>query len=231
MNVYMTGGSGLLGTEIRKHDPTVIAPPESDVDITDIDALERSVVTFGPDMILHCAAATKPPEHNNDPLLGLRVNIIGTANVAQVCAKHRIRLIFTSSDYVYSGPGPHREDEPVSAPNNFYLSKLAGECAVRMVPGSLVLRLSFGPRPFPWDQVYRDQWTSKLYVDEIAPLVLAAVRSTATGIMNIGGPRTTLEAYARRTKPNIQTIDRPAWVPRDTSLETHALTSILGITK
>src|SRR3989338_6553998 len=98
-----------------------------------------------------------------------------------------------------------------------------------MVGRHLILRLSFGPAPFPWEKVYEGQWNSKLYVDEMAPLVLAAAQSDATGIMNIGGPRATLEAYARRTKSDIQTIPKPDWVPADTSLDLTRMQSILDI--
>ncbi len=229
MTILMTGGSGLLGSEILKLDNKIISPGEKDMDITNPAAIAEMLNKHKPSCVLHLAAATKPPEHEHNPALGLEVNILGTANIALACLQRNIRLVFTSSDYLYKGSGPHKEDEPVQALNNFYLSKLAGECAVRMCPGSLVLRLSFGPRPFPWAQVYEGQYLSKLYVDEMVPLVLAAAKSTATGIMNLGGPRQTLEDYARRTKPDIQNIPRPDWVPEDVSLDLNKMKKELGI--
>ena len=77
-----------------------------------------------------------------------------------------------------------------------------------------------GPRPFPWEKVYDNQYVSKLYVDEMASLVLKAVKSKAEGVMNLGGPKISLEEYARKTKPNIEVISKPVWVPKDTSLNT-----------
>lgn len=215
----MTGGSGLLGTEILKLDPKIIAPASLELDITDLNPVLKAVEKYNPDVVLHLAAATKPPEHAKNPELGLTVNIIGTANVARACVRFGKKLVYTSTDYVYAGKGPHKEEELVWSPYNFGWSKLGGECAVRLVPNHLILRLSFGPVPFPWDKVYKNQYNSKLYVDEMAPLVLASAKYTATGVMNIGGPRTSLADYARRTKPNIETIPTPDWVPKDTSLD------------
>jgi dTDP-4-dehydrorhamnose reductase len=229
MKILITGGSGLLGQEILKLDQSLIAPLQYELDITNLDSVKPALEKHQPNIVLHLAAATKPPEHEKDPKKGLEVNIAGTTNIALACLEHNIRLVFTSSDYLYTGPGAHKESEPVSAPNNFYLSKLAGECAVRLCPNSLVLRLSFGPVPYPWEKVYDNQINNKLYVDEMAPLVLTAAKSLATGIMNLGGPRTTLEDYAQRTKPNIETMPNPDWLPEDLSLDLTKMQKELGI--
>lgn len=227
--ILLTGGSGLLGKELLKLDPSLIAPSHGEMDVTDSESVRAAFEKYKPDIVIHAAAATKPPQHEINPEIGLMANIIGTANVAHACIKRLTRLVYTSTDYVYAGAGPHKEEESLRPPYNFGWTKLGGECSVRLVKNSLVLRLSFGPVPFPWEKVYEGQWNSKLYVDEMAPLVLAAAKSLATGVMNIGGPRTTLEAYARRTRPGIQTIPRPDWVPGDTSLDLAKMKAILGV--
>lgn len=219
MKIFLTGGSGLLGREVLKLDKQLVAPSRQEMDITNLVAVNKAFKKHRPNVVLHLAAATNPPEHDKDPSLGIKVNIIGTANLALICSDLNIRLVYTSTDYLYKGPGPHKEEEPVFPPNNFYWSKLGGEAAVRLCPNHLILRLSFGPAPFPYEKVYADQYTSKLYADEMAPLVLAAAKSPSVGIMNLGGPRTTLESYAKRTRPDIQTIPRPDSVPEDTSLD------------
>lgn len=216
----MTGGSGLLGKEIKKLDSKIIAPTHGEFDITDINSIEKSIKKHKPDVILHLAAVNKSPEHETDSIPGLTVNIIGTANLCIACHRAGIKLVYTSTDYVYTGTGPHKEDEALLPPSRFAWSKLGGECAVRMLKKFLILRLDFGPRPFPWEKVYDNQYVSKLYVDEMASLVLKAVKSKAEGVMNLGGPKISLEEYARKTKPNIEVISKPVWVPKDTSLNT-----------
>ncbi len=225
----MTGGSGLLGKEVLKLDPEIISPKHSELDVTDLNSVVKAVEKYKPDVVLHLAAATKPPEHEKNPELGLEANIIGTANIARACIRFGKKLVYTSTDYVYKGKGPHKEEEALWPPYNFGWSKLGGEAAVRLVPKHLILRLSFGPVPFPWDKVYKDQYNSKLYVDEMALLVLASAKSLVEGVMNIGGPRNTLEEYAKRTRPDITTIPMPDWVPKDTSLDLEKMKKELKI--
>jgi len=229
MKILMTGGSGLLGKEILKLDSSISAPAHTELDVTDKSSIEKNIDKFKPDVFLHVAAKTKPPEHEENPEQGIEHNIVGTANVAQSCIKHNIRLVYTSSDYVYGGDGPHKEDEGLFVPSNFLSSKIGGECAVRVHKNSLILRLSFGPMPFSWEKVYENQYNSKLYVDEMAPLVLNATKSDEVGIMNIGGPRTSLFEYAKRTRPDIENIPKPDWVPHDTSLDLTKMMKVLGV--
>lgn len=225
----MTGGSGLLGREIAKLNQGVAAPVHAELDVTDPGSIVRALQKYAPDIVLHLAAATKPPEHEKNSDVGIAVNIIGTANVARACGIAGLRLVYASTDYVYAGPGPHREDEPVTSPYKFGWSKLGGECAVRMLNDFLILRLSFGPVPFPWEKVYENQYNSKLYVDEMAPLALMAAQSGARGVMNLGGPRMSLEDYAKRTRLDLGTIPRPSWVPADTSMDLTRMKRELGI--
>lgn len=215
----MTGGSGLLGQAIKELDPTIISSTHRELDITNLKSIQAAIKKYKPDRILHLAAANKPPTHEEDPIPGLTVNIIGTANLCLVCHRSGIKLIYTSTDYVYTGKGPHKEEEALLPASRFAWSKLGGECAVRMLPKFLILRIDFGPIPFPWEKVYKNQYVSKLYVNEMAPLVLKAVRSKASGVMNLGGPRISLEEYARKTKPNIKSIPKPVWVPQDSSMD------------
>lgn len=223
MKVLLTGGSGLLGSHILKLDKTLIAPDHWYMDITKPSSISAVLNRYKPDVVLHLAAETNPPAHEKDPIPGIRVNILGTAYLALACHKRGIRLVYTSTDYVYTGSGPHTEDEPVKPPSKFVWSKLGGECAVAMLENFLILRIDFGPRPFPWREVYDLQMCSKLYADEMAPLVLKAARSTATGIMNIGGPKISLYDYAKRTNQFIEKIEKPEWVPLDTSLDTNRM--------
>lgn len=225
--ILLTGGSGMLGAALRELDSSLIAPTRAECDVTQFEQLFAYMSAIRPDVVLHAAAATHPPAHETDPTLGLTVNIIGTANVALACHRLGCRLVYVSTDYVYTGEGPHHEAEALLPPSRYAWSKLGGECAVRLVHHALILRLSFGPRPFPWDKVYADQYNSKLYVDEIAPLILKAARSEAVGVMNIGGERGTLEAYAKRTRQDIETTPRPDWVPRDTSLNIDAFKKLI----
>lgn len=228
MKILLTGGAGLLGREIKKLNPTIISPTRSELDITNLRSIKTALKKYKPDIILHLAAANKPPEHETNPEPGLSVNIIGTANLCLACSKTNIKLIYASTDYVYTGAGPHKEDEPLLPASRFAWSKLGGECAVQMLNKFLILRLDFGPSPFPWEKVYKNHYVSKLYADKMAQLVLKAVKSSAGGVMNLGGPRISLEEYARKTRPKIKSIPKPDWVPEDSSMDITRMKKELG---
>ena len=230
MKILVTGAFGTVGSEIRKLDSSLICPTRKELDITNLSQIESNFEKYRPDVVLHLAAASRK-EFDQDPKLGLSDNIIGTANIALACAKFNVKLVYVSTDYVYVGDGPHIETEPIAGPNSFSWSKIGGECAVQIVPKHLILRPSMGgPAPFLWQKVYDDQYNSQLYFDETAPLILLATKSNIEGILNLGGPRGTLEEYARRTKPDIETMPRPEWVPHDISLDLTKMQKELGIT-
>ena len=229
MKILMTGSAGLMGSEIQKVDPEIIATDVAELDITNKDQVIEVLQKEKPDVVIHLAAFTQPPEHEKNPEPGLEINIKGTANIVLGCHQIGAKLVYTSTDYLYTGPGPHKEDEAILTPYKFGWSKVGGECAVRMIDNHLILRLSFGPIPFPWEKVYEDQFNSKLYVDEMAPLIVQAAKSEATGVMNLGGPRNSLEDYAKRTRSDIETIPRPERVPQDTSLDISKMKKFLEI--
>lgn len=218
MKILLTGGLGLLGKYILKLDKKIIAPSHALFNIDDLNSVYRGIKKYQPDVVLHLAAETNPPAHDDNPNLGIITNIIGTAYLAAVCWAFKIKLIYLSTDYVYCGKGPHKENESVCMPSNFVKSKLGGECAVSMLNDYLIIRCSFGPYPFPYERVYDDQKNSKMYVNEIAPLILKAAKSKLTGIVNIGSSGQSLYQYAKRTKPGIKKIKTPKWIPRDTRL-------------
>lgn len=218
-----------MGREIRKLDPKIIAPARKELDITNPKSIQKAVKKYKPDAILHLAAANNPPEHETDPIPGLRVNLIGTANLCLACAESDIKLIYASTDYVYTGKGPHKEDEALLPPSRFAWSKLGGECAVRMLKKFLIIRLDFGPSPFPWKKVYKNQFVSKLYAADMADLVLKVVESKTEGVINLGGPKISLEKYARITRPDIKTIPKPDWIQKDTSMDINKLKKALKL--
>ena len=219
----MMGGSGLLGTEIQKLDTTVEAPTRDELDITDEQAVAEYVRTCRPDVILHAAAVTDNREIETDPQDAIAVNIKGTANIASACLGTRIRLVYLSTDYVYGGErGNYAETDEVLPTNLYAWTKLAGEASVRAVPNHLIVRTSFGSDQFPYPVAFSDKWSSKEYVDVIAPDILMAVASPLTGIVNIGGPRRTIYEYASLRNRDVQKIKRDDSVfesPADTSLD------------
>ena len=158
MKVFVTGVCGQLGHDVvnelaaRGHagigsdlqsaycgiadgTPVTVAPYVQ-LDITDRDAVRRTVDAIRPDAIIHCAAWTAvdaaEDEANRDKVFA--INADGTRFLAEAAAAVNAKMLYLSTDYVFDGTGetPRQPDDPAFAPLNVYgKSKLGGEQAVR----------------------------------------------------------------------------------------------------
>lgn len=224
--ILFTGGTGLLGASFKKKLPNMKYPTSDEFDITHFDTMRQYLTKCTIDTIVHAAAFTSPPLIEKNPLRALTVNIIGTANIVSLCIQRSLRLIYISTDYVFNGQhGMYKEEDPISPVNRYAWSKLGGECAVRMHDSSLIIRTSFGPKPFPYDGAFTDQWTSRETVDEIVQKIIPLIFANITGVVHVGGSRKTVYEYAKSIDPNrpikkLSVSDMGFNIPKDTSLNT-----------
>jgi dTDP-4-dehydrorhamnose reductase len=200
----------------------LLAPSHGELDITDAAAVTDYVTSHKPDIILHAAAMTSNRVVEANPDVAREVNVDGTKNFVRACDGTRIRLVFLSTDYVYKGDrGNYSESDEVEPFNLYASTKLAGEEAVRQIPNHLIIRTSFGANEFVYPDAFCDKWSSKEYVDVIAPTILEATRSPLTGVLNLGGKRRSMYEYAteRNTDVNrMQRLESTHKTPADTSL-------------
>jgi len=226
-NLLVTGGSGLLGGELRRLLPDAAFPTSKEFNVTDYPQMDAYVREKGYSAVLHAAAFTSPPRIDKDPLSALEVNIMGSANVVRLCVNHGMKFIYVSTDYVFKGDkGRYAEEDDLHPVNKYAWSKLGGECAARLYDNSLIIRTTFGPNVFPFEKAFTDQWTSRECVRVIARKIAAlAQEADLTGILHIGGGRKTVMEYARSLDParDIKPLsikDVAFRVPVDTSLDT-----------
>ena len=147
MKILVTGASGQLGYDVvnelnkRGHNAigTDVAVSEKlpivTLDITDGDAVSKTVAEINPDALIHCAALTAvdaaEDEENKQKVFAINEN--GTANLAKACRDIDCKMLYISTDYVFDGQGntPWQADCKDYAPLNVYGdSKLKGELAV-----------------------------------------------------------------------------------------------------
>ena len=88
-----------------------------------------------PDAVIHCAAWTNVDGAEDEANKGkvFKINIEGTRNMAEAVRAMDAKMVYLSTDYVFSGQGdkPWLPDEKDFAPLNVYgESKLGGEKAV-----------------------------------------------------------------------------------------------------
>lgn len=157
MKVFVTGVSGQLGHDVmnelakRGYEGigTDIAPvyagiqdgtsvttaPYVSLDITNKEAVEKTITEINPDVIVHCAAWTAVDmAEDDDKVEKVRaVNAGGTQNIADVAKKLDCKMVYISTDYVFDGQGtePWQPDCKDYKPLNVYgQTKLEGELAV-----------------------------------------------------------------------------------------------------
>ena len=224
--ILLTGGSGLLGTEIQKNNSAILAPNHTEFDILNFEQMNNFIKEHkNINTIIHGAAFTSPPLIEKDPLQALEVNIIGTANIVKLCVQNNLRLIYISTDYVYKGDkGKYSEENEVLPQNKYAWSKLGGEAAVKLYDNSLIIRTSFCEPIFPYDKAFIDQYTSRDSVTVIAPMIFnVAKNNSIKGIINIGTERKTVKDLAiklgKKSVGDLKRNDVGFAVPFDTSFD------------
>ena len=143
MKLFVTGAAGQLGHDIiieaEKRGHEVIGTDLGErwdglqMDITDAEAVSRTIREIDPDIVYHCAAWTAVDAAEDAEEIVFRVNALGTQNIAEACKETGCKMVYISTDYVFDGQGtePWQPDCKNYAPLNVYgRSKLAGEEAV-----------------------------------------------------------------------------------------------------
>jgi len=198
--IVFTGGTGRLGTELKKWFPDDLYPAREELDITVPYSILDYFGVMKPKMVVHCAAFTSPPVCEKNPLQALRVNIEGTAYLAEYCTQKKIPLVYISTEYVFDGKdGNYSEEDAVHPVNLYGWTKLGGECAVRIVPEHLIIRCAFTPMHFLYERAPTDQYSSRDTVDIIAKQIYTLISGNARGVFHIGTERKSVWDLAHKT--------------------------------
>jgi dTDP-4-dehydrorhamnose reductase len=150
MRVLVTGVKGQLGydvvNELEKRGHIAVGVDVDEMDITDPAGVARVITDAKVEAVVHCAAYTAVDKAEAFPDICRTVNVEGTRNIALVCGELDLKMIFISTDYVFSGTGDQPFGEyDLKAPTNVYgKSKLGGELAViESVNKHFIVRISW----------------------------------------------------------------------------------------
>lgn len=228
----LTGGSGILGTELQKQALTYgihfMAPPSDELNILEEEYVQ-SYLRRHPDLfgkvhtIVHCAAYTDVPGAERQRFDAMYHNIDGTANVRSLAQILDASMVYISTDYVYPGRDGNYRETDFTQPINFYaLTKLAGETWVDG-PDDLIIRTSFKPNvPWPYPKAFDDLYTSADYVDVIAPKILDLIGNQQRGVYNVGTERKSIYELARRRTTKVKPMSikeiKDVHLPSDISM-------------
>lgn len=235
MKVIITGVKGQVGFELYKEllsrNHTVLGtdlgekPQDFDsaylsLDIQDASLVDQAIQDFQPDAVFHCAAWTAVDaaelEENKDKVYA--INAGGTANIAKACAKTGAKLLYLSTDYVFSGEGfmPIKPECTDFSPISSYgESKLLGEKAIiEEIDNYYIVRTSwiFGghghnfvktmlelAKDNTFIEVVNDQIGRPTYARDLAVLLADMSEQTAYGIYHASneGPFVSWAEYSK----------------------------------
>ena len=142
--VLVVGGSGQLGTALRRAFPAAHAAAAIELDLADPDAVARFAFTSY-DVVLNAAAYTAVDAAETDGAHGVGgQRQSGHPALLAAQTQHGFTLVHVSSDYVFDGTvEEHPEDEPLSPLGVYGQSKAAGDLAVATTPRHYLLRTSW----------------------------------------------------------------------------------------
>jgi len=141
MKVFITGGSGLLGSKIAEialekyghevyagycHNKPEFGEPVK-FDLTKERYLEV-IYIIRPEIIIYTAALTNVDECEANKELAYKINAEGTKRAAQIAKNLGAFLVYVSTDYVFSGDkGMYKEEDEPNPVDYYGYTKLLGE--------------------------------------------------------------------------------------------------------
>ncbi|MDO9048451.1 MAG: dTDP-4-dehydrorhamnose reductase [Methylobacter sp.] len=149
MKILLTGCNGQVGWELgRALLPLgeVIITNRSQVDLSDLDGLRRTVQKYSADVIVNAAAYTAVDKAETEKDLAFLINAEAPGVLAEEAKRTGALLIHYSTDYVFDGTkiSAYAEDDVPNPANIYGQSKLAGEKAIQVTGADyLILRTSW----------------------------------------------------------------------------------------
>lgn len=208
MTILLTGGSGCLGSELIDLIDGIIAPSSDELDIRNIVSVNNNISLYQPDVIVHAAAYTNVSLAETDKESCWQINVEGTRNIVKAAQKHKIPVIYISTDYVFYGDtGDYKEEDSLGPVRNYYsLTKLVAEEIIKFLDNYLIIRTSFRSREWAYPKAFHDLYTSQDYVDIIAPDVALAIinyKNINHKIIHIVRERKSAYELAKRRKQDV----------------------------
>ncbi len=212
--IAVVGSSGFVGKNVYsvlKAANRVVGIARSDspfvdrrADVTRKAEIQKVLDEENPDVVVDCAYYPNVEGCETDPGKSAEININGVNNVIDWCAGNRRKLIFISTDYVYSlnGDRLNSEADKVGSLNVYTSQKLLNERDIaRKLSDFLILRTGFiygfdqGGKNFLMQMldsngkmnIPLDQFVNPTYVGYLAGVIERAIERDARGIFNANG--------------------------------------------
>ena len=208
--VWITGAGGLIGNYIvqtaAQFAPQfqVVGLTRAQLDLTDYAAVRAEFQRQQPQLLIHCAALSRSPDCQTNPVLARKINAEVPAQLAGIALK--IPFVFFSTDLVFDGQkGNYVETDAVNPISVYAETKVIAEDIVSRHPRHLIIRTAItgglsptGDRGFneqmrlAWQHrqmmsLFTDEFRCPIHARETARAVWELVAQKATGIFHIAG--------------------------------------------
>jgi dTDP-4-dehydrorhamnose reductase len=208
VKAIVLGANGQLGSELARLIGDNSGVPREEISVTDQQSLDALLSSRRPEVVFNCAAYNAVDRAETERDLAYAVNAEGPANVAMSCARHGLRLVHFSTNFVFDGAldRPYVETDLPEPLSVYASSKLEGERRVLdLLPEALVIRTSavFGDTgsaikggSFPERIVSRarlgqalrvvaDQKVNPTYAGDLAPAAIKLAESRLEGLVHV----------------------------------------------
>ena len=202
MKILITGAHGQLGshlTEVFAGRADVVAFTRPDLDLADSPALERTIASHHPDVVVNCAAFNDVDGAEDRAVEAIQVNALAVRAMARAAASVGACLVHYGTDFVFDGfqaDRPYIETDPPAPQSVYGASKLLGEWFAADVPRWYVLRVEslFGGsrRPSTIDRIVsamRAGQAARVFVDRtVTPSFVADVTEATWRLLELRAP-------------------------------------------
>lgn len=218
--VFITGGSGLLALNwaltvnhrfdvvlgLHNNKKNIGEVEYCYCDIESADAFSRVLALYSPDIVIHTAGLANVEACEENPFLARHVNVDLAVNVAIACFRVGVKLVYISTDHLFSGYEAFVGEDEKIYPRNVY-GNTKGEAELRVLDidsNALVIRTNF----YGWGPIYRksfsdqiigalrqevyvtlfdDVFYTPILVDEVAIFTHKLIDLKASGIFHLVG--------------------------------------------
>lgn len=134
LKILVTGVKGQLGFDClrvlkQRGYQNVLGIDKEELDITDEKAVNKFILDYKPDVIMHNAAWTAVDKAEEMPELVYQVNALGPKYISSAANKIGAKMFYISTDYVFDGEGekPFEVDSPKEGLSIYGKTKSQGE--------------------------------------------------------------------------------------------------------
>jgi len=194
MKVLITGGSGALGSSLKSVFKDAFSPTHDDMDITNPEEVNKIILDYKPETLIHTAALVDVRECEQDKEKAWLTNVEGTKNIVNALKKlgNDCYFIYLSTACVFAGENEkfYTEDDTPNPKNNYAVTKLNGELEAKKYSNVCIIRTNFAPKTqWKYSKAFTDRFGTYLFTDQVAKGIFDVFEKKEKGIIHIVGDK------------------------------------------